>query len=58
MGIHDPVERKPANVQPGRAQRAAAKAAQSLRPSEVGLSERFAFVLADVADRRRRELSA
>jgi len=53
------VERKPANVQPGRrAARAAARAAQSPRPSEVGLSQRFAFVLADAADRRRRELSA
>jgi hypothetical protein len=46
-------------MQPGRrAARAAAKAAQGPRPSEVGLSQRFAFVLADAADRRRRELSA
>jgi hypothetical protein len=52
------VERKPANVQPGRAPRAAAKAAHTTRSSEVGLSQRFAFVLADAAARRRRELSA
>jgi hypothetical protein len=58
VGIARLVERKPANVQTGRYQRAVAKADRGPRPSEVGLSKRFAFVLADAADRRRRELSA
>jgi len=47
------VARKPAQSRQGRPSPSAAKPANGPRPSEVGLSSRFAFVLAGVAARRR-----